>query len=237
LVDLIPPVSGLSSVADMLQLHVDGCNIVDDAGDDSGSDEASNITSRDDGWQHLEAAMHDISRQMSDTLIKGVEHAKLRLESTNRRTLFNRRRARKTDKEHEAGIAQPGDTSFLDSFRNVFENGRVFSQEKEEMNNKELLGCYIQHRPQVGNLNQYTSEMHYNTLRYFLFLHVSSPFSFYLSFALLVAKHSSLKPFCRLWEKNFSSSSFTWTTVIHNESGCLFRPFSIPVIGSRDVLD
>ncbi|PNP39586.1 hypothetical protein TGAMA5MH_08605 [Trichoderma gamsii] len=171
LVDLIPPVSGLSSVADMLQLHVEGCNIVGDAGDDSGSDEASNITSRDDGWQHLEAAMHQNSRHMSETMVKGVEHAKLRLESTNGRILLNKRRARKNDKEHEAGITLPGDSSFLNSFRDVFETGRGFSQENEDMNNKELLDCYIQHRPQVGDLNQYTSEMHYNTLRYFLFLH------------------------------------------------------------------
>lgn len=175
LVDLIPPVSGLSSVADMLQLHVEGCNIVGDAGDDSGSDEASNITSRDDGWQHLEAAMHQNSRHMSETMVKGVEHAKLRLESTNGRILLNKRRARKNDKEHEAGITLPGDSSFLNSFRDVFETGRGFSQENEDMNNKELLDCYIQHRPQVGDLNQYTSEMHYNTLRYFLFLHVRNP--------------------------------------------------------------
>lgn len=173
LFDLIPPVSGLSSVADMLQLHVDGCNIIGDASDNSGSDEADSITSREDGWQHLEAAMHQNSRQMSDTIIKGVEHAKIRLESTERRTLFNRCRARSTDEEHEAGITQPGDAGFLDSFRDVFDNGRVFSQEKEDMNNKELLDCYIRHRPQIGNLDQYTSEMHYNTLRYFLFLHVS----------------------------------------------------------------
>lgn len=173
LFDLIPPVSGLSSVADMLQLHVDGRNIVSDASVISVSDEADNTTSREDGWQHLEAAMHHNSKQMSDTIIKGVEHAKLRLESTKGRTLFNRYRNKKTDEEHGAGITRPGDTEFLDSFRDVFVNGRVLSQENEDMNNKELLDCYIQHRPQVGNLDQYTSEMHYNTLRYFLFLHVS----------------------------------------------------------------
>ncbi|KAL7917238.1 hypothetical protein ACQKWADRAFT_324807 [Trichoderma austrokoningii] len=171
LLDLIPPVSGLSSVADMLQLHVDGCNITSDASVISGSDEADNITPREDGWQHLEAAMHQNSKQMSDTIIKGVEHAKLRLESTKGRTLFNKHRAKHTDEEDGAGITRPGDTGFLDSFRNVFDNGRVLSQENEDMNNKELLDCYIQHRPQIGSLNQYTSEMHYNTLRYFLFLH------------------------------------------------------------------
>jgi hypothetical protein len=177
LLDLIPPVSGLSSVADMLQLHVDGCNIISNVSDDSGSEEADNATSREDGWQHLEAAMHQVSGQMSDTIIKGVEHAKLRLRSKKGRALFNRRSAKDIDVEHKAGgTMQPGDTEFLESFRNVFNNGRVFNQESEDMNNKELLDCYIRHRPQIGSLNQYTSEMHYNTLRYFLFLHVSNLF-------------------------------------------------------------
>ncbi|KAH8123452.1 hypothetical protein ACSS6W_007516 [Trichoderma asperelloides] len=171
LLDLIPPVSGLISVADMLQLHVDGCNIISDAGVNSDSDEAGNTASRDDGWQHLEMAMDQNSRQMSDTIIKGVEHAKLRLELTKRRPLFKSYRVKKTDEEHEAGVTQPGDATFLESFRDVFSHGRVLSQENEDMNNKELLDCYIQHRPQIGNLSQYTSEMHYNTLRYFLFLH------------------------------------------------------------------
>lgn len=174
LLDLIPPVSGLSSVADMLQVHVDGSNIISDADDNSDSNEVDNSTSREEGWQHLEVAMHQNSGKMSDTIIKGVEHAKLRLELTKGRTLVNRHRARNTDEEHEVGITQPGDAGFLESFRDVFHNGRVLSQENEDMNNKELLDCYIQHRPQIGNLSQYTSEMHYNTLRYFLFLHVSS---------------------------------------------------------------
>ncbi|KAL6903874.1 hypothetical protein GGI43DRAFT_381581 [Trichoderma evansii] len=169
--DLIPPVSGLSSVADMLQLHVDGCIITSAADDNSDSDEADNATSREDGWQHLEVAMHRNSRQMSDTIIKGVEHAKLQLNLTKRRTLFKRYRVRNPDEEHEVGIAQPGDAGFLESFRDVFNNGRALNQENEDMSNKELLDCYIQHRPQIGNLSQYTSEMHYNTLRYFLFLH------------------------------------------------------------------
>lgn len=240
LLDLIPPASGLSSVADMLQLHVDGCIVINDAGensdagDNSDSDEADNTRPREDGWQHLEVAMHRNSRQMSDTILKGVEHAKFRLDLTKRRTLFKRHRIRNLDEEHEAGIAQPGDAGFLESFRDVFNNGRVLNQENEDMSNKELLDCYIRHRPQIGNLSQYTSEMHYNTLRYFLFLHVSGILSS-IPFESLVAEYHSLKLFSRHWEKNFSSSSFMLTTVIPTPSGCLFHAFFILAIGLKSL--
>lgn len=175
LVDLIPPASGLSSMAEMLQLSTAaGYNLSNDACGINRRSEADNDPSYDDDWQHLEAAMHRHSAKMTEAIIEGIEHAKLRLELTNGRSLFSRYRVRVVDMEHRAVAVNPGEAGFLESYRDVFEKGRVLGQEDEGINNKKLLDCYIQHRPQVGNLSQYTSEMHTNTLRYFLFLHVSN---------------------------------------------------------------
>jgi hypothetical protein len=169
LVDLIPPASGLSSVADMLQLNNDGCYSPTNASETAGH----RSTSGDDDSQHLEAAMHQHSGKMSDAIIRGVEHAKLRLESTRRRSLFNRSRARVADDEHHADTVNPGQAAFLESYRNVFYKSRVLGQGDEGVSNEKLLDRYIRHRPQIGDLGQYTCEMHSGTLRYFLFLHVS----------------------------------------------------------------
>ncbi|KAL6697602.1 hypothetical protein J3F84DRAFT_369427 [Trichoderma pleuroticola] len=172
LVDLIPPASGLSSVADMLQLSTAaGCNPSSDACGIDPRSETDNDSSYDDDWQHLEAAMHQHSQKMTEAIIEGIEHAKVRLELTKGRSLFSRSRVRVVDVEHRAVAVNPGEAGFLESYRDVFEKGRVLGQENEAISNKKLLDCYIQHRPQVGNLSQYTSEMHSNTLRYFLFLH------------------------------------------------------------------
>lgn len=177
LVDLIPPASGLSSVADMLQLSTAGYNLSNDAGGTNRRSETDNNLSYEDDWQHLEAAMHQHSGKMTEAIIEGIEHAKLRLELTKGRSLFSRSRVRVVDMEHHAVTVNPGESGFLESYRDVFDKGRVLGQGNEGISNKKLLDCYIQHRPQIGNLSQYTSEMHSNTLRYFLFLHVSDVLS------------------------------------------------------------
>ncbi|KAJ4857298.1 fusaric acid resistance protein-like domain-containing protein [Trichoderma breve] len=172
LVDLIPPASGLSSVADMLQLSTAaGYNLSNDACAINRHSETDNDSSYDDDWQHLETAMHQHSQKMTEAILEGIEHAKVRLELIKGRSLFSRSRVRKVDVEHRAVAVNPGEAGFLESYRDVFERGRVLDEENEAISNKKLLECYIQHRPQVGNLSEYTSEMHSNTLRYFLFLH------------------------------------------------------------------
>ncbi|PTB50194.1 hypothetical protein M431DRAFT_95903 [Trichoderma harzianum CBS 226.95] len=172
LVDLIPPASGLSSVADMLQLSAAaGYNLSNDVCEINRHSETDNDSSYDDDWQHLETAMHQHSQKMTEAILEGIEHAKVRLELIKGRSLFSRSRVRKVDVEHRAVTVNPGEAGFLESYRDVFEKGRVLGQEDEAISNKKLLECYIQHRPQVGNLSEYTSEMHSNTLRYFLFLH------------------------------------------------------------------
>ncbi|KAL7908558.1 hypothetical protein GGI35DRAFT_451482 [Trichoderma velutinum] len=171
LVDLIPAASGLSSVADMLQLSTAGYSLSNDDGGMNRRSNTDNNFSYEDDWQHLEAAMHQHSAKMTEAIIEGIQHAKLRLELTKRRSLFRRSPARAVDVEHHAVIGNPGEAGFLESYRDVFDKDRVLGQENEGISNKMLLDCYIQHRPQIGNLSQYTSEMHSNTLRYFLFLH------------------------------------------------------------------
>lgn len=173
LVDLIPPASGLSSVADMLQLHIDECHFSNSAhGMNSHLETDDNLPDEND-WQHLETAMRQSSEEMSETIIRGAEHAKFRLEITKGRSLFNRPRARVIDEEHHNSTMNPGGTQFLESYRNVFDKSRATNRGNGSMDDEKLLDRYIQRRPQIGNLGQYTSEMHSDTLRYFLFLHVS----------------------------------------------------------------
>jgi hypothetical protein len=185
LVDLIPPASGLSSVADMLQLHIDGCNILNDTDEMNGQCETPNDSSHENDWQQLEAAMHQHSGKMSDAIIKGVEHAKLRLELKKGRSLITRYHVRVVDEEHHASTADPGEVGFLESYRDVFDKSRVLGQGNEGISYEKLLGYYIQHRPQIENLSQYTSEMHSDTLRYFLFLHVSHVLLVFFTFCVI----------------------------------------------------
>lgn len=173
LTDLIPPASGLGSVADMLQLAADGyCR--------SPTAEGANDNAETDGelqskqyWHSLEEKMHEQSYRISEAIIEGVEHAKLRLELTNSCFMFSKFRARRMDEESQVFSMKPGDSSFLKSYQDVFDTCCVLGQGTDGALGEKLLDHYIQHRPQIGDLGEISPEAHSDTLRYFLLLHVS----------------------------------------------------------------
>ena len=174
LVDLIAPASGLGSAANMLQLAVDreyqlsnGTEGVNSSG------ETDHNLKDEEYWHSLEGEMHEQSFRISEAIIEGVEHAKIRLELTKSRSPFGGPRARKTDEENQMFPMNPGEASFLESYRDVFDNCCVLGQDRDGADGEKLLDYYVRHRPQIEDLSQIASEAHPNTLRYFLLLHVS----------------------------------------------------------------
>lgn len=173
LADLIPPASGLGSVADMLQLAADGHCRSPPAGAVNGDAETGDKAQSQQYWHNLEEKMHKQSYRISEAIIEGVEHTKLRLELKPRFSLLSKVHARKTDEESQAFSMRPGDSSFLKSYQDVFDTCCVLGQGTDKAHGEKLLDHYIQHRPQIGDIGEITPEAHSDTLRYFLLLHVS----------------------------------------------------------------
>lgn len=175
LVDLIPPVSGLSAAANMLQLAVDDHYYPSkDTHETDTPPKTDNDLEHEEVWNRLEETMHQQSHRISEAIIEGVEHAKRRLELTEGRSMLNRLHPRKMDEESQQFSMSPGEASFLESYRDVFDNCCVLGQQNSDgMTGERLLDHYIQHRPQVRDPSQVTPETHTDTLRYFLLLHVS----------------------------------------------------------------
>ncbi|RJE27610.1 hypothetical protein PHISCL_00035 [Aspergillus sclerotialis] len=171
LVDLIPPVFGLGSTADMLQLAAYRSDQYSkDAGGADGNSETDSAGD-EEFWRGLEDRMHEQSYRISDAIIEGTEHAKHRLELKKNRFPFRKARARKTDEENQAFVMNPGKTSFLESYREVFCKCCVLAQDMNDMEGEKLLDHYVRHRPHIGDPTQISPEAHSNTLRYFLLLH------------------------------------------------------------------
>ena len=140
LAGLVAPVAGFSAIADMLQLAVERAG---DHGEiNAGSD-----------WHSLEASMYDSWLGLHDSVIQGLEHAKIRLG-----------RAKKPDEE--SGAAAPGDATFVDHFQHCFDHDDTSSQE-------ELLANYVAHKPQADQI-PITPSRYADTLHYLQWLHVSS---------------------------------------------------------------
>ena len=175
LVDLIPPVFGLGSTADMLQLAVDGSHqsTTNTGGMNGNTGTGDHSRKEEEYWRGLEDKMHEQSYRISDAIIEGAEHAKRRLELKSSRSLFRKAHARKADEENQAFSMNPGKASFLESYREVFGKCSVLGQDISDMEQEKLLDHYVRHRPQIRDLSQIDPEAHSNTLRYFLLLHVS----------------------------------------------------------------
>lgn len=175
LVDLVAPASGLGSAADMLQLAADSyCCSSDNAEGANGHVETENNLENEQYWHSLEERMHEHSLRISEAIIEGVEHAKIRLELGRGRSLLRKIHTRETDEENQGFSMNPGGPNFIGSYRNSFDKCCVLGQEGDGMNGERLLDHYIRHRPRVGDISRITPEAHSNTLRYFLLLHVSS---------------------------------------------------------------
>ncbi|KAK1141549.1 hypothetical protein N8T08_008962 [Aspergillus melleus] len=168
LVDLIPPASGLSSTANMMQLATEGCNSRNGTNTTNGRDEGNDTTNNKRDWHYLEVTMHEHSLRISKAIMDGAEHGKVRLDQILGCSLFGRPRARETDEEHRVGSMRPGTASFLSSYRGVCS---VPDQQGHCVREEELLHNYMRNRPQVEYWDLTAPEPYSITLRYFLLLH------------------------------------------------------------------
>lgn len=172
LVDLIPPASGLSSTAHMLQLAAEGCHSHNGANATNGRDAGNDTSDDEKDWHDLEVAMHQHSLRISEAIMDGAEHGKLRLDRTLGCSLLGRVRAKETDEERRGSSMSPGTASFLSSYRDVFSSSSVPDQQDHGAREEQLLYNYIRNRPQVEYWDHAAPEAYSNTLRYFLLLHV-----------------------------------------------------------------
>lgn len=174
LVDLIPPSSGLSSVANMLQQALEEYHPSKATVEKENRPKSDSELEHEEVWNHLEETMHRQSHRLSEAIFEGVEHVKRRLELTEGRPLLSRLHLRKNDEESQVFSMNPGEASFIDSYRTVFDNCCIFGKGQiDGISGERLLDHYIRHRPQVRDPSQVTAETHTDTLRYFLLLHVS----------------------------------------------------------------
>ncbi|KAJ5330540.1 hypothetical protein N7476_000323 [Penicillium atrosanguineum] len=164
LVDLIPPVSGLSSTAHMLQLAIEGCHSHNGAGVTNGCDAGKD-------WHDLEVIMHQHSLRISEAIMDGAEHGKLRMGQLLGCSLFGRACAKETHEEHWGSSMRPGTASFLSSYRGVLSSCSVPDQQDHGAKEEQLLYNYMRNRPQAAHLDHAAPEAHSNVLRYFLLLH------------------------------------------------------------------
>lgn len=165
LVHLVPPVSGLSLVADMMQRDTEEYSFTGHSTSPSIHEMGGQADNRRDEWQQTETEMHNHLRSMMEAISSGADHAKIRLRQSQKRSLFGRSKKKQADEENRTAT-EPGGIRFIDSYRELFiEDGHG------NLSLKLLLSRYIQRRPQVGDINQYTAEGHADTLRYFALLH------------------------------------------------------------------
>lgn len=173
LVDLIPPVSGLSSTADMLQIAIPQQVRLANGNGANEPIQPHNDSEDTKAWHHLEETMHQHALRISEAIVEGVEHAKLRLELTKGSSLFGRlRKKNKADEEKPMYVLGPGEARFLELYQNAFNKCCFLGEENDCVNEEKLVDHYIRHRPHITDLAQVTSEIHTDTRRYFLLLHV-----------------------------------------------------------------
>lgn len=173
LVDLIPPVSGLSSTADMLQIAIPGHVPSSNIDGTDGQLQPHDTLEDENAWHHLEEKMNRHSLRISEAIGEGVEHAKLRLELTRGSPVFDRiRKKKRPDEEKPSYLLGPGQARFLELYQNAFNKWCFMGEESDSMNEEKLVDSYIRHRPQITDLAQVTTKTHTDTRRYFLLLHV-----------------------------------------------------------------
>lgn len=166
LVQLVPPVSGLSLVADMMQRETDPSSIIGHQEQVDGKLEATEDQKkqRQNDWHKTESDMQEQLRQMSDMISSGAQHAKLRLRHSQKRNRAGVR-SEVTDQESQ-GAVNPGGSRFIEYYREMFKEGG-----DQSLSRLQVLRRYVQHRPQVGTIGNTSSAKHADTLRYFALLH------------------------------------------------------------------
>lgn len=169
LVQLVPPASGLSLVADMMQREKDVFSVIGHqaaAANGNPEDANSRTDQRPDDWPNTEAEMKQQLCKMMEVISAGAEHAKLRLRQSQKRNCFGAASEKTTDEEGH-GTARPGGSRFIEYYHDMFkEDG------EKNLSRKQVLHRYVQHRPRVGTIGRISTDKHADTLRYFALLHV-----------------------------------------------------------------
>ncbi|KAM3538545.1 hypothetical protein ARSEF1564_008545 [Beauveria bassiana] len=167
LVQLVPPVSGLSLVADMMQRETDVFGVI-------GHPEQASVGREDpddqmgqpqDDWPSTELEMQEQLRKMTEMISAGAEHAKLRLRQSQKRSWMGTANEKSADEERNSATS-PGGSEFIEYYRDMFKEDGDKNSSRQQ-----VLHRYVQHRPQIGKMGRVPTNRHADTLRYFALLH------------------------------------------------------------------
>ncbi|KAF4595203.1 putative MFS transporter [Ophiocordyceps camponoti-floridani] len=174
LIDLVPPASGLFAVADMLKGAIDGslkADMENEARRRRGTDatlDGRDEEEDDDGreqeeeathdWHQLEEAILQHLHNMSEAIVNGVEHAKLRFHLTADKLKLPFLHRNQEESASAPPSPRPGDENFLESFRGVVERECDVGQGKDGSGGEKLMDHYIRHRPKDEDLSRVTTE-------------------------------------------------------------------------------
>ncbi|KAM3551408.1 hypothetical protein ARSEF4850_007887 [Beauveria asiatica] len=166
LVQLVPPVSGLSLVADMMQRETDVFGIIGHAEQASVAREDSDdqMVQPQDEWPSTELEMKEQLRKMTEMISTGAEHAKLRLGQGQKRSWMGTANERSTDQERNGAIS-PGGSEFIEYYRDMFKEDGDKNSSRQQ-----VLHRYVQYGPQIGKMGRVPTNRHADTLRYFALL-------------------------------------------------------------------
>ncbi|KAJ6785522.1 hypothetical protein PWT90_03813 [Aphanocladium album] len=167
LVQLMPRVSGLSLIADMMQRRTDLSSVVGRhqfVRVESGKSRIQDGKPQE-GWQKTELDMQDQLRKMSEMICAGTEHAERRLRQSQKRNWLGRPREKRIDEESRES-ANPGGALFIEHYRDMFkEDG------EQNLMRQQVLHRYVQYRPKIRTNGFVSPSKHTETLRYFALLH------------------------------------------------------------------
>ena len=173
LVEMVPPLSGLGTTADMLEIVTSG-HLPESV--QSGSDDLNCISpdnangERDDDWRQLEEVMHRHSLALCGAVVEGAQHAVTRLDLTKRRNPIDRIKGRIQDAEVQGDSKCVRLAQALESFRQIMDACECFSGDDQECADGRPLNHFLEFKPPI--VEQVRHEQHRRLLRYFLMLHV-----------------------------------------------------------------
>lgn len=166
LVQIMPPVSGLSLIADMIQRKTEANGVVGQNGLVNGEpeDARSQTDERQGAWQNVELEMEEQLCKMTEMISAGAEHVRIRLRQSQKRSWPGRARRRTVDEESR-GTASPGGPQFIEHYREMFKDDG-----EKSLSRHQVLHHYVLRQPHVGT--GLSPDKHAETLRYFTLLHV-----------------------------------------------------------------
>ncbi|TQV92273.1 MFS transporter [Cordyceps javanica] len=167
LVQLVPPASGLSLVADMMQRETDVSGVPSYQEQMVTNPEVAIEPAKQsqDDWHHTETEIQGQLIKMAEMITAGAKHAKLRLRQIQKRSWARGHSEKPADQESHEDVS-PGGSRLVQHYCDMFrEDG------DETLSRREVLHRYVQHRPKVGTIGPLSSDKHADILRYFALLH------------------------------------------------------------------